>query len=380
MDPPFAAPQPNEWESKPASTQKMAVVVFNFGGPRTLNEVHPFLIEILRDPNTIQLPGPVWVQYALARFIARKRVKEVCEQYGHIGGCSPLVQATERVALDVKAELKPMLGFAPLVLAVHRYLPGWAKAVALGLHAAQVEHIHCLCMYPHFSYATTGSSVEQWLRALRKAGWRGKLTFQRPYPNAPSYVEALADRFDQAVVQHNLSPHDTVVLCSAHGLPKAYVKQGDPYQMHIETSVDALRARFPQWQFRLAYQSKVGPAEWLRPYTEEIIPVLAKENFKYLLFIPVSFVNDHIETLYEVGETYFERARGHGLTPFRCQAIENHPSYIAFLAQDAYHALRGGCGSDATALMPKSQFTKRYGWWLGLVLLLVLWWATMHSV
>ncbi|MBI3992887.1 MAG: ferrochelatase [Candidatus Lambdaproteobacteria bacterium] len=350
--------------------ERAALVLLNFGGPRSLEEVPSFIFEILRDPNTLQVPFPRWIQDRLARRIAERRSAEVQRQYGEIGGRSPLVPATEAIAESLRAALE-RAGLPLPVFVAHRYLPGHALATAREVVAAGVQTLLALPLYPHFSYATTGSSIEQFRAALSEAGFRGACQAIADYPAAPGYVDALAARLERTLQAARPDPAQTVILCSAHGLPAVYVERGDPYRGQLERSVSALRARFPQWRFVLSFQSRVGPAEWLKPYTDRIVPELAQSGVRELVFLPLSFVNDHIETLYEIGVTYCDLARKVGMRPHLVPAIENHPAFIALLAGMARDWRQDQAGVPCERLLPPEQHFARYGRW-ALALWLVL--------
>jgi ferrochelatase len=340
-----------------------AVLLLNFGGPRSLEEVPEFLFEILRDPNTIRLPAPGWVQDRLARAIARRRVREVRRQYDEIGGRSPIVEATERIAQALRSGLAAAGHDLPVYIA-HRYLRGHTAAAAARLAADGVTELLALPLYPHFSWATTGSSCEQLEQELRRAGYAGTCRALRSYPDGDGYLQALAGRLEATLAHDALRPAHTVLLCSAHGLPAAHVARGDPYVQEIYRTFDGLRRRFPQWRFVLSYQSRVGPAQWLRPYTDQIVPEFAGQGVRDVVFIPLAFVNDHIETLYEIGHTYFELVRRHGMTPHRVPAIEAHGSFIRLLVT-ATLDWRNGLGAVALAeLRPPDQSFARRGIWV----------------
>ncbi|HKI96958.1 MAG TPA: ferrochelatase [bacterium] len=339
-----------------------AVVLLNFGGPRNLEEVPGFLFEILRDPNTIQLPFPQWAQDLLAGRIARRRSHEVTRQYAAIGGSSPIVPATLRIR-NALADALREAGCPLPVYVAQRYLPGDAEATVQVLLADGVDAIFAVPLYPHFSYATSGSSFEQLADLLAAAGWEGRLDALRSYPDAPGLLEAMAERLEATLREKGLQPEGTVILCSAHGLPRVYVDQGDPYRLELYRTMEGLRLRFPQWRFDLSFQSRVGPAEWLKPYTDQYVPQLAAEGVRDLVFVPISFVNDHIETNYEVGVTYFELARAHGLTPHRALAVEDHPAHIRVLADAAAQWAAGRAGVPLTELLPSDQHFARVGRW-----------------
>ena len=347
-------------------------MLLNFGGPRNLDEVPNFLYEILRDPNTIQLPAPGWMQNILARFIVSRRVVEISRQYGEIGGRSPLVEATGRIAAALIQALRSTPGEPPPPLVIaHRYLAGHAQAAVdevMALHRKRpVDAILALPLYPHFSYASSGSSFQQLHGLLAAAGWNGRLTAYRSYPDAPGYLDAMADRLEAVLASARPPPESTVILCSAHGLPKAYVGRGDPYLDELHRTLEPLRGRFPGWRFELSFQSRVGPAEWLKPYTDKIVPQLAGQGVRHLVFVPLAFVNDHLETLYEVGVTYFDLARAHGITPYRVPAVEVHPAYIEVLAGGVREWLEASPSPSlrpVEELLPPDQRWRRQGPWL----------------
>jgi protoporphyrin/coproporphyrin ferrochelatase len=339
-----------------------AVLLLNFGGPRRLEEVPGFLYEILRDPNTLQLPFPQWLQDRLARRIARRRSPEVTRQYGEIGGASPIVPATRRIRNALAAALAA--GGHPLpVYVAQRYLPGDAREAVAALLADGVDALLAVPLYPHFSYATSGSSFQQLRELLIEAGWEGRLQALRSYPDAPGLLDAMAERLAATLHGAGLQPQGTVILCSAHGLPRSYVEQGDPYRLELYRTLEGLRQRLPGWRFELSFQSRVGPMEWLQPYTDRYVPTLAAEGVRDLVFVPISFVNDHIETLYEVGVTYFNLARAHGLNPHRVPAVEDHPAHVGVLADYALRWAEGRAGVPLAELLPPDQRQRRVGRW-----------------
>jgi protoporphyrin/coproporphyrin ferrochelatase len=352
-------PAPASGSSAPL---RPAVVLLNFGGPRRLEEVPGFLYEILRDPNTIQLPLPQWVQDRLAWRIARRRSREVSRQYAEIGGASPIVPATLRIR-NALADALQAAGRPLPVYVAQRYLPGDTEATVAEMLTDGVDALLAVPLYPHFSYATSGSSFQQLHALLRDVGWEGRLDALRSYPDAPGLLEAMADRLEATLREAHLQPEHTVILCSAHGLPRAYVEHGDPYRLELYRTVEGLRQRFPQWRFDLAFQSRVGPMEWLKPYTDRYVPQLAQEGVRDLVFVPISFVNDHIETLFEVGVTYFALARAHGLTPHRVPAVEDHPAHVGVLARAAVQWAEGRAGVPLVELLPPDQSFRRRGRW-----------------
>ena len=339
-----------------------AIVLLNFGGPRDLGEVESFLYEILRDPNTLQFPIPQPLQNLLARRMARRRTPEIQRQYSEIGEKSPIVEATELIREDL-AEALERNGAALPVFVAHRYLAGWCDQTARDIAAADVDGLLALPLYPHFCYATTGSALEQLRAALVWAGYSGDLLAVRSYPDDNDYLEALEARLKTTLAESNPPAEDTVILCSAHGLPEAYVRRGDPYPAELRRTVGEMQRRFPGWRFVLSFQSRVGPAQWLKPYTDRIVPELSAQGVKHLVFLPLSFVNDHIETLFEIAHTYFELARQGGMRPSLVPAVENHPRFVQSLAGQAARWREGQGGVDAAELLPPAQHFARVGRW-----------------
>ncbi|MDH5751325.1 MAG: ferrochelatase [Deltaproteobacteria bacterium] len=352
---------------------KTGIALLNFGGPRDISEVPGFIREILRDPNTIQLPVPQPVQDFLAGIIARRRSVSVAGQYEEIGGSSPIVNATGQIRNTLaKALTKALKGSPPEIYVLHRYLPGQAKAEAERIIKDGVEELLALPLYPHFSYTTTGSSLEQLSTFLAGAGFKGRVSVLRSYPDTPGYLQALSDRLKETLKAAAPPTGSTVILCSAHGLPVSYVRHGDPYRLELYKTMEGLRRSFPEWRFELSFQSRVGPAEWLKPYTDEIIPELAAAGTTHVIFLPLSFVNDHIETIHEIGVTYFELAKAHSITPHLVRAVEDHKGHIGVLAEAVTGWLAGHCGVPVAELLPPSQWMARKGWLLAAAALAAL--------
>lgn len=348
-----------------------AVVLLNFGGPRNLDEVPSFLYEILRDPQVIKFPFPEFLQNKFARKIANKRSGEVSEQYAELGGKSPIVESTERQRSDLQDWLSAQGANLP-VYAVHRYLEGQTLQVAQQIVKARHDALYLIPLYPHFSWSTNGTSFEQMRDCLQQSGYKGRLQVMRSYPTQPGYVSAVTDQIRQHLHQHDIPPEETLILCSAHGLPKAYVEAGDPYQNELLATLEELRRAFPDYRFQLSFQSRVGPAEWLRPYTDELIPKLPAQGVTNLVFVGIAFVNDHLETLFEIDRTYFDMARAVGMKPTRVSAIENHPHFIHFLGERSLDWLKGAQGLELDTVLPPSQYDLRYGWFIR-----AMWWLAL---
>ena len=194
-----------------------------------------------------------------------------------------------------------------------------------------------LTLYPHYSRATTGSSERELQRVLARPEWQGRFAVQGVdrYPEDPLYVEALALTVSEALAGFPAETRDEVVLLfSAHGLPQRFVDAGDPYVRETEATLRAVLARLSvKNRHALGYQSRTGPVKWIGPGTPETIARLAREGVRDLLVVPVSFVGDHIETLYEVDQLFAEDARRAGIRDYRrSAALNTHPLFIEALA------------------------------------------------
>ena len=320
--------------------EPIGVVLFNSGGPGNLSEVEPFLVNLFSDREIIELPGGAALQPLMARIIAKMRGPSVRANYGRIGGGSPQLRLTQEQGRALEHRLNELAGGRSrfhVVIAMRYFSPTCAEALG-ELAAADVRKIVTLTLFPHYSKATTGSSRREFDRALAEPRF-SRLNFEvahvEHYHDDPRYLDAFAGTIHEAF-ERIPAPRrdDTVILFSAHGLPQKFVDEGDPYVRHIEATRQGLlrRLQLPNRQ-RLAYQSRTGPVKWLGPGTEEAIEELGREGVKDLLVVPLSFVSDHIETLYEVDLLFAETARKSGITGyFRPQALNANPVFIDALA------------------------------------------------
>lgn len=321
--------------------EPIAVVLFNLGGPEDLASVEPFLVKLFSDREIIELPGGSALQPLLARVIAKLRGPSVRANYTLIGGGSPQLRITREQATALEHRLNEATGGAPRfrVFISMRYSDPTA-ADALGAIAAEdIRRIVTLSLFPHWSKATTGSSRNEFERVLSEPRWRGMkfdITHVEHYADDSGYLDAFTDTVRTALEHIPLARRKgTVILFSAHGLPQKFIDEGDPYVAHIEATRRGLleRLNVPNRQV-LAYQSRTGPVKWLGPGTEEMIEELGREGVKDILVVPLSFVSDHIETMYEVDILFAEAAKAAGITGyFRPEALNTHPMFIGALAQ-----------------------------------------------
>ena len=200
------------------------------------------------------------------------------------------------------------------------------------LERADVDRLLALTMYPHYSLATTGSSVAELQRVMKRRGTKLPLERIDTWYDHPGYLDALAHRARVALEVHFNGSRPTI-LVSAHGLPKHFIEAGDPYIEHVRVTMEGVLRRLPDLPHVVGYQSRVGPVEWIGPSTDEVIRDLAARGVKEVLVIPISFVSDHVETLYEVDMLYGDLARSLGIPSFkRAESLNDFPPFLDALA------------------------------------------------
>lgn len=325
--------------------RKVGVVLFQLGGPDSREAVEPFLYNLFCDPDIIDFPLAWLARKPLARLIARKRAPRIATQYDAIGGKSPIRLLTERQAEALEAALRPHL--EPRVVVAMRYWhPSTAEAAAQ-LSAERLDELVLLPLYPQYSTATTGSSLNEWKRSWHNARPSARLVKQ--FYNHPLYLDALAEKINLSLT-HFYRPGEVHLVFSAHGLPVSFIEQGDPYQRQVEATASLVRAR-GGWgnPHTLCYQSKVGPQKWLEPSLGQTVERLAAESCRQVLVIPIAFVSEHIETLHEINIETREQALHLGIEQFEMMpALNDSPRFIACLAELVLGALgKPGKGNEA---------------------------------
>jgi len=315
-------------------SEKTAVMLLQMGGPDSLDAVEPFLLNLFSDRDIIRL-GPAFLQPALARWIARRRAPKVEAQYERIGGKSPIRELTEAQA----CELQERLGTGFRCFAAMRY---WRPSTIEALAAARREGISsivALPLYPHYSMATTGSGINELKRVLGQSGVEFSVSFLEDFHAHPLYISALAGTIAEGLA--GFPSGETVdILFSAHSLPVSFIERGDPYLSRVKETVRLVMGFFHGTGHHLAFQSKAGPVKWLEPCTGAAIARLAGEGCRSLLVVPVSFVCDHIETLYEIDVTYAALAHEAGIANFRrAPSLNTSPLFIDCLADLVRKAL-----------------------------------------
>lgn len=320
---------------------RVGVLLLNLGGPEQLEDVRPFLFNLFADPEIIRLPVP-WLQKPLAWLISNSRAKQSQQNYSEIGGGSPIRRITEQQADALEARLEAAGQPAETYIGMRYWYPFTEEAIAR-IKRDRIEELVVLPLYPQYSISTSGSSF----RLLQKLWKEDPSLEQIRYTVIPSwyarpgYVKAMADLIAQELDQLP-NPSAGHIFFSAHGVPVSYVEEaGDPYQREIEHCVDLImKALGRPNDHTLAYQSRVGPVEWLQPYTEDAIEELAEKGIDNLVVVPISFVSEHIETLQEIDIEYREIAEEAGIETFRrVPALNTHPGFIDDMAKMVVEAL-----------------------------------------
>jgi ferrochelatase len=322
---------------------RVGIVLLNLGGPERIQDVGPFLYNLFADPEIIRLPIPA-LQKPLAWLISTLRSNKSQEAYRSIGGGSPLRRITDQQARELQSLLRQRNVDATTYVAMRYWHPFTESAVA-DMKADGIEQVVVLPLYPHFSISTSGSSFRE-LQRLRQGDERfAQLPLRaiRSWHDHPGYLKAMAQLMEREI-DACVDPSTAHVFFSAHGVPKSYVEEaGDPYQKEIESCAELIMktlGRDNPWT--LAYQSRVGPVEWLQPYTEEALEELGEKGVKELVVVPISFVSEHIETLEEIDIEYREIATEAGVSNFRrVPALDIDPTFIASLADLVETSLAG---------------------------------------
>ncbi len=310
----------------------LGVVLLNLGGPERLADVRPFLYNLFSDREIIRL-GPPLLQRPIAWWIARKRAPKSAEAYRMIGGGSPLGRITKAQARALEAQLRQRQIPAVVEVAM-RYWHPLAGETVDRLAERGIRRLVLLPLYPHYSKATTGSSVRDFLR--RAAGRGFEITTIESWPDHPGYVRELAATITEA---RQTMGGDPRVVYSAHSLPARFIDEGDPYCEHLERTIAAVEAA-TAIKGELCFQSRSGPVRWLEPSTPATIDRLAAEGCRKILMVPISFVSDHVETLYEIDMLYRRQAEQHHMELRRSAALNTRPGFIAVLADLVEEAVR----------------------------------------
>jgi ferrochelatase len=315
--------------------RRIAVVLFNLGGPDGPGAVRPFLFNLFRDPAIIGLPAPL--RYPLAALIAATRTKLAKQNYALMGGGSPLLPETEKQARALEAELAARFpGAETRCFIAMRYWKPLTDETAKAVAVFGPDEVVLLPLYPQYSATTTGSSLKAWAKAYKGPG---RVSTVCCYPTDEDFVQAHAELV-LAAYQEAGRPGPARLLFSAHGLPEKVIAAGDPYQRQVEATAAAVAARLGEgWDWRVSYQSRVGPMTWIGPSTEEEIRAASQQGMA-LVVAPIAFVSEHIETLVELDHEYREAALKAGCPAYvRVPALGVAPGFIRGLGRIVQDAL-----------------------------------------
>ncbi len=322
-----------EGMSTTARTEKIAVVLFNLGGPDKPSSVKPFLVNLFKDPAILRVP--FFIRPFLARLIAGLRTKAASANYALLGGKSPLLELTEHQARTLETALPDHEVQCFIAM---RYWHPFSIEAARAVKAWDPDEVVLVPLYPHYSTTTTGSSLTAWREAAAKVGLVKPVTTLCCYHSDPGFLRATADivRTSYDAARAALPPETGLrVLFSAHGLPESIIKAGDPYQFQVERTVAGV-ARLLDiagLDFVTCYQSRATPQKWIDPSTEAEIERAAHDKVAVLV-VPIAFVSEHSETLVEQDIEYRELAEHAGVPAyFRTPAQNSDQGFIDSLAE-----------------------------------------------
>ncbi len=310
-------------------TRRVGVVLFQLGGPDTPEAIQPFLFNLFCDPDIIDFPFARIGRKPLAKLISTTRAKKVQHHYAAIGGASPIRRFTEQQARALQQKLI-FNGMDARCFVAMRYWHPFTREAVEQLRAAECDEVVLLPLYPHYSSTTTGSSLNEWRRLFHDDV---PVHSVETFYDHPLYLDALVEKVDEALARFPQSERAEIVF-SAHSVPVAVIEKGDPYQRHIEETVELLMRRggWPN-RHRLCYQSKVGASRWLQPSLHRAIRDLAAERVEEVCIVPIAFVSDHVETLGEINHEAREEAAALGIKQFEMTSgLNDSPTFIAALA------------------------------------------------
>ena len=331
---------------------KLAVVLFNLGGPDRLESVQPFLFNLFNDPAIVQLPAPL--RWIVAKLLAKRRTPAARRIYAEMGGKSPLLNLTNKQALALEGRLEGPGGVR--VFVAMRYWHPMSDATVAAVKEFGPDEIVLLPLYPQYSTTTTGSSLKEWKRAAAAGGLEAPTYAVCCYPDGTGWVKAQADLVSEAIGK-NRRKKGVRVLFSAHGLPKKIIEGGDPYAWQVERTAQAvmetLKPHGLDWV--VCYQSRVGPLEWIGPSIRAELERAAGDGVGVVI-VPIAFVSEHSETLVELDIEYRKLAETLNIGSYtRVPAVGTAAAFIENLAamvEAARAEKRGGWAIEGSCTCP----------------------------
>jgi ferrochelatase len=335
---------------------KVAVMLFNLGGPNKLDNVEPFLFNLFNDPAILNLPS--FIRYPLAKLISKKRTPIAKNIYKEIGGSSPILKLTQDQAASLEKSLNNnQKGFNYKVFITMRYWHPRASEIVKLVKNFNPSEIVLLPLYPQYSAATSGSSILEWKEIARKNNLDINTNTICCYPEDVKFIKAHTELIRKKI--NGIS--NFKLIFSAHGLPEKNIKKGDPYQWQVEQSVNKIVEEIndDNIDYILSYQSRVGPLKWIGPSTEDVIIENSKKG-KHLVIVPIAFVSEHSETLVELDIEYEKIAKKNGCKKYtRIETLGINEYFIESLSdlilnkdnykfKDNLHPPKNRCPSNFT--------------------------------
>ena len=331
---------------------RVGIVLFQLGGPDTLEAIEPFLYNLFCDPDIIDFPFARIGRKPLAKLISTTRARKVQHHYSTIGGGSPIRRYTERQAQALETELRNQGIDAHCFVAMRYWHPFTSEAIAQ-VRAAKCDEVVLLPLYPQYSSTTTGSSLNEWQRLFHDdLPVHCVQTFYRD----TTYLDALSEKINESLSRFP-APERPEIIFSAHSVPISVIEKGDPYQHQIEETVRLLMDR-GGWlnPHRLCYQSKVGASRWLQPSLHQTLRELASEQKREICVVPVAFVSDHVETLAEINHEARHFAHQLGITQFEMSpGLNDSPKFIQALA----HIVNEALDQEVSSVVPISTVGRK---------------------
>jgi len=292
-----------------------AIVLLNMGGPRNLDEVEVFLRNMFLDRNI--LPAPLLIRKFVSSYITKKRKEEAKNNYKLLGGKSPIVGYTKSLIQKLSKKYD--------TFSIMRYTPPFAKEIVPKL--TKYNEIVAIPLYPHYSQTTIKSSVEDLMNEAKKYNLESKIKVIKPYFDNEKYNKLIIKKIKEVLKDDKASEFD--LIFSAHGLPKKMIEKGDVYQSHIEKNVEILKEKLKEFKsIHLAYQSRLGPMEWIRPYLDDKL----KEVGKKVIIYPIAFTIDNSETEFELDIEYRKIAKNLGIEDYRvAKCLNDDDEFVEFL-------------------------------------------------
>ena len=317
---------------------KKAVILFNLGGPDSLEAVEPFLFNLFNDPAILSLPAIF--RYPLAKLISRRRTPTAKAIYKEMGGKSPILEETKTQAEAIEKSLEHETDHYRCFIVMRCWNPR-AEEVIKKVKEFNPEQVILLPLYPQYSNATSGSSIKEWLDICKKEKLKAETKIICCYPTEKDFILSYAKLIKEKININNIP--ETTLIFSAHGLPENKIKQGDPYQWQVEHTVKELvkKLSINNLNYILSYQSRVGPLKWIGPSTDTVIKKEAQKQ-KILIVVPVAFVSEHSETLVELDIEYKKLAVENGSKDYiRVPAVTANQDFINSLKSSILEASSG---------------------------------------